>query len=36
MRYERDWPRPEPTDTDLVIAWVMVCALLGGLFLATF
>jgi hypothetical protein len=35
MRYERDWPRPKPTDTDLVIAWAMVGALFAGLFLVS-
>ncbi len=35
MRHERDLPGSPPTMTDVVVAWVMVCVLVGGLFLAS-
>ncbi len=34
MRYQL--PGSQPTMTDLVAAWVMICVLFGGLFLASF
>lgn len=35
MRYEEDWLEPEARGTDVVSAWIVVCALFAGLFLAS-
>ena len=36
MRYQRELPRSQPTMTDLVAAWAVICVLFGGLFLVSF
>ncbi len=36
MRYLCELPGSQPTVTDLVAAWVVICVLFGGLFLFSF